>query len=157
MREQASGFRYNVLRFPDDFDAMEKKLCEAARQAALTAYAPYSGFRVGCALRLANGQIVSGSNQENGAFPSGLCAERVALFYAGASHPHIPVTHLFIYVPDVSGLAAPCGACRQVMAETSFRHDQAITIYFPAGPDVWYRMEDATLLLPFAFRLPPRP
>ncbi|MCS6982301.1 MAG: cytidine deaminase [Flavobacteriales bacterium] len=156
MREQASAFHFDTLRFPDDFHPEEKKLYEVARQAALTAYAPYSGFRVGCAIRLANGQVVSGSNQENGAYPSGLCAERVALFYAGASHPDVPVTHLFIYALEARELVAPCGACRQVMAETSFRHGQAITIYFPAGSGVWYRIEDATLLLPFAFRLPSR-
>jgi cytidine deaminase len=92
-----------------------------AREAARNAYAPYSGFRVGAAVLLENGVIVTGNNQENAAYPSGLCAERTALFYASSQYPNIPVDSIAISTINLtatpSELAKPCGACRQVMAE----------------------------------------
>ena len=85
------------------------------------AYAPYSGFRVGAAVLLGNGVIITGNNQENAAYPSGLCAERTALFYASAQYPNIPVIAIAISTLNgadtPSEVAKPCGACRQVMAE----------------------------------------
>ena len=92
-----------------------------AREAAKNAYAPYSGFRVGAAVLLGNGIVVTGNNQENAAYPSGLCAERTALFYASAQYPKIPVIAIAISTLNrtatPSDIAKPCGACRQVMAE----------------------------------------
>lgn len=92
-----------------------------ARESAKKAYAPYSGFRVGAAVLLGNGIIVTGNNQENAAYPSGLCAERTALFYASAQYPKIPVIAIAISTLNrtatPSDIAKPCGACRQVMAE----------------------------------------
>lgn len=92
-----------------------------ARESAKNAYAPYSGFRVGAAVLLGNGIIVTGNNQENSAYPSGLCAERTALFYASAQYPKIPVIAIAISTLNrtatPSDIAKPCGACRQVMAE----------------------------------------
>ena len=92
-----------------------------AREAAKNAYAPYSGFRVGAAVLLGNGVVVTGNNQENAAYPSGLCAERTALFYASAQYPKIPVIAIAISTLNrtatPSDIAKPCGACRQVMAE----------------------------------------
>ena len=96
-------------------------LITKAREAAKNAYAPYSGFRVGAAVLLGNGIVVTGNNQENAAYPSGLCAERTALFYASAQYPKIPVTAIAISTINrtatPSDIAKPCGACRQVMAE----------------------------------------
>jgi cytidine deaminase len=92
-----------------------------AREAAKKAYAPYSGFRVGAAVLLENGAIVTGNNQENAAYPSGLCAERTALFYASSQYPKIPVVSIAISTINLtatpSEIAKPCGACRQVMSE----------------------------------------
>lgn len=92
-----------------------------AQQARENAYAPYSRFRVGTALQLASGEIVLGSNQENAAYPSGLCAERVAVFSAGANFPNQTITSLAITVRsenhEISEAIAPCGACRQSLAE----------------------------------------
>ena len=96
-------------------------LITEARVAAKNAYAPYSGFRVGAAVLLENGVVVTGNNQENAAYPSGLCAERTALFYASAQYPKIPVIAIAISTLNrtatPSDIAKPCGACRQVMAE----------------------------------------
>ena len=96
-------------------------LITEARAAAKNAYAPYSGFRVGAAVLLGNGVVVTGNNQENAAYPSGLCAERTALFYASAQYPKIPVTAIAISTINrtatPSDIAKPCGACRQVIAE----------------------------------------
>ncbi len=102
--------------------ADDKLLLEKAEEAVHKAYAPYSEFKVGAALRLANGAVIQGNNQENAAYPSGLCAERVALFYASAQFPSIAVEAIAITVNSPNGLLEtpipPCGACRQVMAET---------------------------------------
>jgi cytidine deaminase len=75
----------------NELSAMEKELLQAAHDATQTAYAPYSKFKVGCALLLENGVVIKGSNQENIAYPSGLCAERVAIFHAGATYPNVPI------------------------------------------------------------------
>src|SRR5690554_7857975 len=104
----------------------ERQLIEAAREIAGKAYAPYSRFQVGAALLLENGEVVTGSNQENAAYPSGLCAERVALFWAGAQFPESAVkTMVIVSVKEgelVSRIVAPCGACRQVINEASHRY-----------------------------------
>lgn len=99
----------------------DNNLIMKARDIAKNGYAPYSGFHVGAAVLLENGVIITGNNQENAAYPSGLCAERTALFYASAQYPNIPIVALAISTINrsaiSSGMAKPCGACRQVMAE----------------------------------------
>ena len=102
----------------------EQHLLHEAQQATYRSYAPYSHFRVGAAVRLANGVELSGSNQENAAYPSGLCAERTTLFYAGAQYPDEPVRMLAIAARGTDGEltfepTGPCGACRQFLAEFS--------------------------------------
>ncbi|NOX86132.1 MAG: cytidine deaminase [Chlorobi bacterium] len=110
----------------------DKKLLAAAQQTISTSYAPYSGFHVGAAVYLANGQIITGSNQENAAYPSGLCAERVALFYANSRYPGIEVEAIAISARAdnfaVDYPVAPCGACRQVLAEIEMRQKKKIRI-----------------------------
>jgi len=105
------------MLLPDE----DYQLIMKARDAAKDAYAPYSGFRVGAAVLLDNGKIIIGNNQENAAYPSGLCAERTCLFYASAQFPNTGVIALAISTLNragtPSGIAKPCGACRQVMAE----------------------------------------
>lgn len=134
-------------------DAEEAALLQAAREVATGAYAPYSHFHVGAAVRLANGVVVTGSNQENAAYPSGLCAERVALFYAGARYPKVPVVALAVVALSggqaVSSIS-PCGACRQVLAEAERRGACPIRILL-GGAERVLTVPSAAALLPFAF------
>ena len=109
----------------EEMEPSMRELVEKAKAMTQNAYCPYSHFHVGAAARLADGQIVAGSNQENAAYPSGLCAERTTLFAANANNPNTPVEALAIacytqghYTKDA---ASPCGACRQVMLETEHR------------------------------------
>ncbi len=139
---------------PDD----EKDLLEQARAQATTAYAPYSAFGVGAALLLANGEIIAASNQENSAFPSGMCAERVALQYAGARFPGVPVKKLVIAVKSEQKTAdavyAPCGGCRQVMSETEYRQNQEpMEIIFEGPGENVTRCTGISELMPFTFKL----
>ncbi|WP_231968832.1 cytidine deaminase [Porphyromonas crevioricanis] len=129
-----------------------RALEQAAVAAAEDAYAKYSNFRVGAAVLLSNGEIVSGSNQENSAYPSGICAERTALFYAGAKYPNEAVEKLLIVAFSPHGrvrVASPCGACRQVMLETSVRF-HPYPVYL-AGPEEVICIEDNRDALPFPF------
>lgn len=104
---------YSLQDIPDEW----KRLCEMAKLYSTKAYAKYSKFRVGAAVLLDDGNIVSANNQENAAYPSGLCAERSALFYTHANYPDHSIQAIAIYSPDAASLLTPCGACRQVMIE----------------------------------------
>jgi cytidine deaminase len=132
----------------------EKMLVDLAKETALKAYAPYSLFRVGVALLLDNGQVVTGNNQENAAYPSGMCAERVALFYANANWPELPVTCMAIAATSVEGFTArpiaPCGSCRQVLLETETRFETPIRLLL-YGEDTICRVDSAADLLPLSF------
>lgn len=138
----------------DKLDIEKKTLVEAAQQACNSAYAPYSNFKVGCAVELNDGTIIEGSNQENAAYPSGLCAERTALFYANAKYPNIPVKTIAIMAHHdgdfVKDICSPCGSCRQVMAEIENRFKQDITILM-CSKDTVYEVESVKSLLPLAF------
>lgn len=132
----------------------EKKLIEAAKKATEKAYAPYSGFSVGAALLLGNGEIVSGNNQENAAYPSGLCAERTTVFYANANYPDEKVMAIAIaanykgsFTEDV---ITPCGACRQVLLETENRFHSPMKVLMYSEKGV-YVMESIRDLLPLSF------
>ena len=138
----------------DELDAELRQLVEIAKQKTQDAYCPYSHFHVGAAVLLADGQIVTGANQENAAYPSGLCAERTTLFAANANHPQTPVIALALacytnghFTKDV---ASPCGACRQVMLETEKRFGTPIKVilYSEAG---CYVFDSAADLLPLSF------
>ena len=104
---------------------IEKKLIEAAKEATKKAYAPYSGFKVGAAVLLENGEIISGNNQENAAYPSGLCAERTTVFFANATFPNQKIEALAVaaWHKDrfTNEVITPCGGCRQVLLETENR------------------------------------
>ncbi|MCD6179755.1 MAG: cytidine deaminase [Bacteroidales bacterium] len=105
----------------DELNTSDRELLNKAQIACKSAYAPYSQFRVGAAVLLENGKIVTGNNQENAAYPSGLCAERVAMYYASANYPNTPMLAIAIAVDSdqikFTAPLAPCGSCRQVMAE----------------------------------------
>ena len=131
-----------------------RELVEKAKAMTQNAYCPYSHFHVGAAARLADGQIVAGSNQENAAYPSGLCAERTTLFAANANNPNKPVEALAIacytqghYTKDA---ASPCGACRQVMLETEHRFGKPMQVIL-YGEDMCYVFDSAADLLPLNF------
>ena len=131
-----------------------RELVEKAKAMTQNAYCPYSHFHVGAAARLADGQIVAGSNQENAAYPSGLCAERTTLFAANANNPNTPVEALAIacYTQGhfTKDAASPCGACRQVMLETEHRFGKPMQVIL-YGEDMCYVFDSAADLLPMNF------
>lgn len=135
-----------------ELNEQELSLEAEALKAARTAYAPYSKFNVGAAVLLDNGKIVSGSNQENAAYPSGICAERTALFYAGAQYPQARPLALAIVAINQEGrvpLITPCGACRQVILETATRFAPYPVLLI--GEQEAVILDDCRQLLPFAF------
>lgn len=144
----------NISSNSQDTDALHQKLFDAALAAARRAYAPYSKFRVGAAILLSNGEIITGNNQENSAYPSGLCAERVTMFYANSKFPNEKVTHLMICAETDEGILktpiTPCGACRQVLIEKENMQGSPIEICL-AGRDEMYIIESVAQLLPLAF------
>ena len=134
-----------------------QQLVQKAKEACETSYAPYSKFHVGAALLLNNGEIVTGSNQENASFPAGTCAERCAVFYANARWPEAAVTHIAIAAIDGSGQftehpITPCGVCRQVLSETQKRGgiNLHVLFYGRSGVRIIESIDD---LLPFSFDL----
>ena len=132
----------------------DKRLIEAAIEATKRSYAPYSHFHVGAVAMLDDGTIVTGSNQENAAYPSGLCAERTALFHAGSEYPDKAVTTLVIAASNCDGLTeqpvTPCGACRQVMLEAEQRYHRPIRMLM-YGTSCIYETRGTKDLLPLSF------
>lgn len=133
----------------------EQHLLQLAIEATGRSYAPYSKFCVGAAVRLDNGIELAGSNQENAAYPSGLCAERTALFYAGAQYPDVPVRMLAIAARGTDGElteepTSPCGACRQVIIESETRADSPIRILL-YGKKYVYVIDGIRPLMPLTF------
>lgn len=153
MKELTISTTIQICRHEELADE-ERRVIEAALEATRNSYAPYSRFFVGAATLLKDGTIVCGTNQENAAYPSGLCAERTALFAAQSQHPHQPVEMLAIAARNEEGFTelpvSPCGACRQVMLETESRygHPMRLLLY---GRHQIYRVESAASLLPLAF------
>jgi cytidine deaminase len=156
MKQRAYTVRLYEYDHLDELSEEQVLLVNNAIKAARDAYAPYSEYHVGAAVRLANGEIVIGSNQENAAYPSGLCAERVALFYAGARHPDVPVLSIAIAAIREGIIQeepiAPCGACRQVMYEKESQGgvDMEIILYGSKKNQVLSKVTD---LLPLPFKL----
>jgi cytidine deaminase len=147
----------SVQIFPD-FKSLETEdadLLQAARAAVEHAYAPYSKFRVGAAVRLINGQIITGSNQENASFPAGICAERVTLSAASAVYPAIAIKALALTYINESGNnrrpISPCGICRQTLAEYEQRFGQPIRLILGGVSGEIFIVNRATDLLPLAF------
>jgi len=141
-----------------DLDAADQMLLQEAKEALKTAYAPYSKFYVGCALLLANGKIVRGSNQENIAFPSGLCAERVAVFHAGSEYPDVLITGMAITVKAADYLVAQpamsCGACLQSLSEYEMKQRQPIRTILQGETGAIFISEQGTRsFLPFQFEM----
>ena len=156
MKQRAYTVRLFEYSGPEELGQEQQKLIQVAREAAGGAYAPYSGYHVGAAVLLENGEILSGSNQENAAYPSGLCAERVAIFYAGARHPEVPVKAIAIAAKREGSFqeepVAPCGGCRQVLyeKETQGKVPMEIILY---GSNKIQILKQVTDLLPLPFKL----
>ncbi len=126
-----------------------------AQESRNRAYAPYSRFKVGAAVLLENGAIVEGNNQENAAFPSGLCAERVAVFHAGATHPKVPIVAIALTAGSEQHVnnhpIPPCGACRQSLAEYEGTQESPISIYFMGEQGNVVKAASVKDLLPLVF------
>lgn len=158
MEKKKKTIEWQSFRHTDELGPNWAKLFELAKRALDHSYSPYSDFQVGAAIRLSNGEILTGSNQENAAYPSGLCAERTVLFYAGHQFSGIPITHLAITtrkwpVPaDIP--ASPCGACLQVISETQNRQaDIPIEIALMNPDGFGWKFDSINDLLPFRFHL----
>ena len=145
---------YQEYEHLQQLDHQDKQVALAAIEAMKGSYAPYSNFNVGAALLLEDGQIVKGANQENAAYPSGLCAERTALFYAGANMPDKAVVTLAIAAGQngtlCSNPATPCGACRQVMAQYQMKSGRPMAVLLVGGDRIW-RFDKVDDLLPLIF------
>ncbi len=138
----------------EELSESQQKLVDAAKAQVASAYAPYSGFQVGAAVELENALVFAGNNQENSAYPSGLCAERVALFYANAQYPQVAVKRLAIAAYTngafLKSPVTPCGSCRQVLLETEIRFDADIEILM-YGTDEILVLKNVKQLLPLCF------
>ncbi len=156
IRTKNISFSYKEFDAPAEMTREDHELLECARKAAATAYAPYSGFRVGAAVRLASGIIVSGSNVENAAFPSGICAERNALSNASSNHPGDNPSVMAVAAMTEKGLTmepvSPCGNCRQVIAEEEIRSGKSIRIILGSLKKIQI-VDKAGDLLPLQFSM----
>ncbi|RKS44910.1 cytidine deaminase [Gillisia mitskevichiae] len=142
----------------DSIDELPKEviqLMNTAVEAREKAYAPYSKFHVGAAILLDNNEVIPGSNQENASYPSGLCAERTAIYYAGAKYPEAIIKRIAISATSlnhaVTSPIPPCGACRQAIAEYEIKQNEPIEIYFMGETGEVAKSNSLKDLLPFAF------
>jgi cytidine deaminase len=147
-----SGSKYDNL---EELPSVDKTLMEAAIKATATSYSPYSNFKVGAALLMEDDSIVTGSNQENAAYPSGMCAERIAIWKAATSFPGKKIKKIAITAnsPDttVDTPIGPCGACRQVLLEYEINQQQPIEVIFMGEVGEVIKIESIKALLPFSF------
>ncbi len=145
---------YEEFASPSEMLPEDQELVRLAVESQKGSYSPYSHFQVGAALKLANGLIVKGANQENAAYPSGLCAERTAMFWAGANYPDVAMETLAIAGSDHGVLcespASPCGACRQVMAEYQKKHKKPLKVILVGSKRI-RKFACVDDLLPFIF------
>ena len=153
--EKQYKINFEAIESYEHLDAIEKTLYDKAMQIRNVAYAPYSNFTVGCAILLENGEIITGSNQENAAYPSGLCAERTTIFYTGANFPEVKIKKLFVIGAPKEALSStpipPCGACRQSILEYEAKQKEGIEIYFASLDGEIYKTRSIRDLLPFSF------
>lgn len=155
MKENTLRIAFSTCSGREELPEKDAMLMNAAMEACSNAYAPYSGFKVGAALLMDDGTIVKGSNQENAAYPSGLCAERVAFFNAGANFPEKKIEAVAIAAVLKNHKnphpVSPCGDCRQVMAEFEHRYGQPIRIILMTERNQYVILNSVKELLPFLF------
>ncbi len=155
MKTNTINISYTEYDNVGELSQEDANLLKEAVIATESAYAPYSHFSVGAALLLENGVIVRGNNQENAAYPSGICAERVAIFAASANHPNIPVKKIAISARSTEFLVnrpvAPCGACRQVLAEYETKFKKPIPLIMAGQEGKILKVDDIKSVLPLMF------
>ena len=153
--EQQYSFTYTILESEKDLSQQDYELLLKAREAASVAYAPYSGFYVGAAAMLINGNIVTGSNQENASYPSGICAERTLLASAAQLFPEIAIATMAVSYNNSKGKssfpASPCGFCRQVLAEFEMRVQHPIRLLICGTEGTVLIIPQSSSLLPLSF------
>ncbi|MEI6947798.1 cytidine deaminase [Paraflavisolibacter sp. H34] len=155
MEENRFEFSYKVYQSIDELPEDQRLLLQAAREVTEQAYAPYSNFQVGAVARLANGETVPGSNQENASFPAGLCAERVLLASVSSLFPRVPVEAMAISYKSENVKSdhpiSPCGICRQSLQEYETRTNQPVQLILGGMTGPVYVIDSASKLLPLAF------
>lgn len=155
MKKISINTTFSVFEAKTDLSIEIQSLMEQAIAIRKNAYAPYSKFRVGCAIFLDNEKVILGSNQENAAYPSGLCAERVAIFQAGSLYPDAKILKMAISATSdekpVLDPIPPCGSCRQSIAEYEIRQETPIEIFFMGESGSVYQSDSLRNLLPFMF------
>ena len=154
MADKEIKIAFQEFKSLDDLEEQDKELAKAAISAMQGSYAPYSHFNVGAAVRMENGVIVKGANQENAAFPSGLCAERTAMFAAGASYPDKAMTSIALAGGVMGRICAtpatPCGACRQVMAQYQAKGGKKMAVIMVGADKIW-KFHSVDDILPLIF------
>ncbi|SFI12370.1 cytidine deaminase [Halpernia frigidisoli] len=149
------NIRFEAIENYASLNDLEKKLFDAAIDIRKIAYAPYSEFLVGCAILLENGEIYTGTNQENAAYPSGLCAERTTIFWTAANFPDQKIKKLFVIGAPKAATSStpipPCGACRQSILEYEAKQKDLIEIYFASLDGEIFKTKSIRDLLPFSF------
>lgn len=156
IKEEQFVCPYKVYDQQNELEPQDAELMRRAHEAARHAYAPYSQFHVGAAVRLSNGAVVAGNNIENAAYPSGLCAERVAMFGAMAQYPGVPIEALALTAwsetKAIDEPVAPCGACRQVMVEVEQESKRPLRVLCQGDTGPIMVFDGVETLMPFIFR-----
>jgi cytidine deaminase len=153
-KEKSIKISYKAIESISKLPEMDKQLLDLAIRASERAYAPYSSFKVGTAILMEGGIIITGSNQENAAYPSGLCAERVAIFSASSEYPNRIIEKIAVVSKDKNGQlrpVTPCGACRQVLYEYEVKQEQPIGMILVNENENLMEFKDMKSLLPFGF------
>ena len=154
MATRELNYTYEEFSSSEIPDPQIYEMIELAKRAADKAYAPYSKFKVGAAALLGNGEFISANNQENAAYPSGMCAERSLLYYANGNFPGVPIKRMVLVAADDGKLTSqpvyPCGACRQVMIQTQDRFGVAMEVWM-IGQEKTHMVKSVDPLLPLKF------
>lgn len=155
MKEVNTGSTAFIYEDINELSDVDKNLMKVAVEATKTAYAPYSGFNVGAALLMEDGSIIIGNNQENAAYPSGMCAERVAIWKAGSSFPNKKVKKIAITAvssnKQLDKPVGPCGACRQTLLEYEINQKEDVEVFFMGEIGNVVKTSSIASLLPFSF------
>jgi cytidine deaminase len=155
MKKEEYQFSYDVYDSVEELNEQDAWLVNEAREVTAAAYAPYSNFNVGAVAKLVNGEIVAGTNQENAAYPVGLCAERVLLSTAATTYPNVAIDTIAISYHNINGVSdhpiSPCGMCRQSLVEYEERMKQPIRLILSGMEGKVIIVEKANSLLPLSF------
>ncbi|GEM53632.1 cytidine deaminase [Empedobacter brevis] len=151
MKKEKYSFEFDRFEDKNELETEQKKVVEQALEISHHAYAPYSNFKVGAAVQLANGEIFSSSNQENASYPVGTCAERGLLAYVNANYPNIKIEKLAVSTPNVNYPLPPCGMCRQYILEIEKKQEQSIEVILSGNEGEVFVLNSARDLLPLHF------